>query len=270
MLYYLPRESSAHSEQAMESTKLTPKQLEILLLLYRYRFLDRTHIQRFLHHKDPKRINTWLKDLTDKNIIGRKYSRKLKENTKPAIYHLATKSRRILLERNDANEKLLKRVYREKTRSQRLIDHCLLVADIHFLLLSKLRKNEKLHFFTQTDLVNHYYLPYKRPDAYIAVEGEKETKRYFLEIIDEGTPRFLLRSRIASLIEYFDEKTWYKKTNHPDPALLFVCPNSTLKSFLYRHISQVLEEEAEDELQFYLTSKEQIEYGTGNIWELVE
>jgi len=119
--------------------KITPKQLEILLLLYRFRFLNRTHIQKFLNHKDPRRINTWLKDLTERNIIGQRYSRKLLANTKPAIYHLSTKSRKILLTQRGINEKLLKRVYREKTRSERLIRHCLLVADIYFFLEKKLK-----------------------------------------------------------------------------------------------------------------------------------
>ncbi len=100
----------------MENLKITPKQFQILLLLYRFRFLDRTHIQRLLNHKDRKRINAWLKDLTNKNIISRKYSQKLKENTKPAIYCLATKSRKLLLNHPDINEKILKRVYRDKTR----------------------------------------------------------------------------------------------------------------------------------------------------------
>ena len=116
----------------MEQT--TPKQLNILLLLYRFRFLNRIQIQKLLNHKDPRRINTWLKDLTDRNIIGRKYSTKLLDNTKPAIYHLATKSRSILLTQPNISEKLLKRVYREKVRSEKLINHCLLVADIYFLL----------------------------------------------------------------------------------------------------------------------------------------
>jgi len=99
----------------MENLKITPKQLQIILLLYRFRFLDRIQIQQFLNHKNHRRIIAWLNDLTDKKIIGRIYYRKLKDN-KPAIYHLATKSRKILLDHPNTNEKLLKRVYRDKTR----------------------------------------------------------------------------------------------------------------------------------------------------------
>ena len=253
--------------------KITPKQLEILLLLYRFRFLNRTHIQKFLNHKDPRRINTWLKDLTERNIIGQKYSRKLLANTKPAIYHLSTKSRKILLTQRNINEKLLKRVYREKTRSERLIRHCLLVADIYFFLEKEAEVNKnKLHFYTETDLSKHYYLPYNRPDAYIAIKSKHKIKRYFLEIIDEDTPRFMLRSKIARYTEYFDEKIWQEKTSHPNPALLFVCPSETIKTFLHKHIAQVLEEEVEENIDFYLTTKEILKNGQpeNNIWEKVE
>lgn len=276
MLQYLPRYKKPLALpivlHAMENLNITPKQLQILLLLYRFRFLDRIQIQQFLNHKNHRRIIAWLNDLTDKNIIGKQYSRKFKEN-KPATYHLATKSRKILLEQPNTSEKLLKRVYRDKTRSKRLINHCLLVANIYFYLEKQIQTNKNtLHFFTKTDLSNHYYLPYNRPDAYIAIKSENQTKRYFLEIIDEGTPRFMLRSKIAQYVEYLDEGTWQDKTGHPDPALLLVCPNETIKSFLYKHIAQVLEEEVEDEINFYLTTKETIEDSQlkSNIWEKVK
>jgi len=253
----------------MEQT--TPKQLNILLLLYRFRFLNRIQIQKLLNHKDPRRINTWLKDLTTRNIIGRKYSTKLLANTKPAIYHLATKSRAILLTQSDINEKLLKRVYREKTRSDKLINHCLLVADLYFLLDKQAQTNKtKLHFYTKTDLVSHYYLPYKRPDAYIAIESKRQTKRYFLEIIDEGTPRFMIRSKINQYIEYFQANTWQNRTDHPNPTMLFVCPEELTKIFLNKYILQMQEEEPEIDLEFFLTTQNQINSNQADLWERVE
>lgn len=88
--------------------KVTPKQLEILIYLYRFRFLNRSHIQQLLHHKDPKTINVWLKDLANKNIIGRHYSTKLKENIKPAIYFLVAESRQFLVGEPNVDGKLLR------------------------------------------------------------------------------------------------------------------------------------------------------------------
>lgn len=250
---------------------ITPKQLEILTLIYRFRFLNRTQIQALLNHKDPKRINTWLKDLTDKNILGRIYSTKIKENTKPAIYYLATKSRKILLEQPGTHKKTLNRAYRDKNASQKLIDHSVFTASIYLLLKQQaLKEKTKLSFFTKTDLATHYYLPYKRPDAYIALEKDNRTKRYFLEIIDEGTPRFMIRKKISQYIEYFDEETWTNRTLHDNPSLLIVCPNYHTKVFLNKHIAHVLAEEDSD-LQFFLSLKSDIQAEgiTANTWKLV-
>lgn len=250
---------------------ITPKQLEILTLIYRFRFLNRHQIQTLLNHKDPKRINYWLKDLTEKNILGRIYSTKLKENTKPAIYYLATKSRKILLEQENTNEKILRRAYRDKNASQKLINHSLFLADVYLLLKEQSLKNkQKLHFYTKTDLAEHYYLPYNRPDAYISLKNKELTKRYFLEIIDEGTPRFMLRKKISQYIEYFDEGTWENRTLHENPSLLFICPNQNIYNFLTKHIAQVLEEETSD-LQFFLSLKSEIQESglTANTWHLI-
>jgi hypothetical protein len=240
---------------------VTPKQLEILILLYRFRFLNRLQLQTLLHHKDTKRINTWLKDLTNKTIIGRHYSTKLLENTKPAIYYLMTKSKTLLMgQSNIDNKLLLKRIYREKIRSQKLIDHCILLADFYLDQLKLVKENEELHFFTKTDLSTYYYLPYNRPDAYIAQKIRKNTKRYFLEIIDEGTPRFMIRKKIEQYIEYYDAKTWQERTGHPFPTILFLCPNEIIKEFLHKHLAQVMEEEAGADIDFYLATKEKMEW----------
>ena len=239
----------------MEAPSITPKQLDILLLIYRFRFLDRKHIQQFLNHKDPRRIKSWLKDLMDKKILGRKYSRKLGENIKPAVYFLSTKSKRILEGREKTEEKLLNRVYRERTRSRKFIDHHLFLANVYFYLTTLTQQNNsKLYFYTKTDLVSHKYLPLPLPDAYIAIKEGKSTKRYFLDVIDEGTPRFVLRNRISQYLEFYKTDLWQERTNHPFPSILLICPDQSIKEFLNRFIPKFLEEEAEDNIHFNLTT----------------
>jgi hypothetical protein len=50
--------------------KITSKQIEIINLLHKYRFLTRIHIQNFLSHKDKKTIQLWLNDLRAKDYIN--------------------------------------------------------------------------------------------------------------------------------------------------------------------------------------------------------
>ncbi len=241
----------------MQKLTITPKQLEILKLIYRYRFLNRIQIQSFLNHKDPKNINIWLKDLTNKKIIGRHYLNKIKENNKPAIYYLSTKSKTILLDEPDVNPDNLKRVYREHLRSQKLRDHSVLLADFYFHL-KELFKDQKIHFLTKVDLSSRDYLPKFLPDAYIAMQQDLEIKRYFLEIVDDGTPRFILRAKIQMYIEYCASDIWTNNTDHPFPKILLLCPNSIIKDFLHKHIARSLEQEPDINIEFYLSTNSPI------------
>ena len=45
---------------------IAAKQQEIPKLIYKFRFLNRIQIQTLLNHKDKRRINSWLKDLSEK------------------------------------------------------------------------------------------------------------------------------------------------------------------------------------------------------------
>lgn len=242
----------------MAHVHITPKQLEILLLLYRFRFLNRHQLQHFLNHKDPKRLNTWLKHLTTHNIIGRHYSTKLKENTKPAIYYLTTGAKQILSTQPTVQESQLKRVYREKHRSLRLQDHCIFLADFYLLLETYATTQQAtLHYFSATDLVTHYYLPKRQPDAYIALTDATTTRRYFVLSIDAGTPRFMIRSLISHYLEYLNTPAWQKQTGHPNPSILIICPDDTFQTFLHQFGSQALEEEL-SEAQLFTGLKDDI------------
>lgn len=87
----------------------TPKQETIINYIYQFRFLNRIQIQTLMHHKDYKRINAWLKELTEENFLGRIYSKRLLENTKPAIYYLSGKGIKFMHERHKISKEQLKK-----------------------------------------------------------------------------------------------------------------------------------------------------------------
>jgi hypothetical protein len=238
----------------MDTNNLTKKQLEILTLLYRFRFLNRSQIQKLLNHKKISCINLWLKDLYGKKIIGRNYSNKLGDNIKPAIYYLKTKSKSYLKDQLEKDDKLMKRIYGEKNRSQKFINHCLLSADF-YLNLKKSYMPEEIFFYTKVDLVNYSDLPLNHPDAYVAIKKDKKINRYFWEIIDEDTPRFVIRSKIKQYLEYYGANIWQDNTNHPFPKILILCPNDLIKKYLHSFIPRIMEEENQEEIDFYLSVK---------------
>lgn len=238
-------------------TSVTPQQRIILKHLATFRFLNRYHIQTLLKHKDSRLINAWLKYLTENHLVGRIYSNTFGENTKPAIYYLLPKSTHFLGKLDGISPETLKWVYRERGRSRRFVDHCQVVADLYLSVMDQFKG--QVHFFTKTDLSTLTYVIKPTPDAYIASEHEGETKRYFLEVIDEGTPRFALRKRIVSYFEYAEDKTWETATTHPFPSVLVICPDDIMKNYMYRLIKGI-GSNASEPITFFVSLKSPIKW----------
>jgi hypothetical protein len=227
--------------------KITPKQLEIILLLYKFRFLNTNQVQTLLQHKDNRRIKSWLKDLNDKKIIFRIYSKKIGENTKPAIYCLDSASKKIVQDHKEINKIFLNRVYKEKTRSKEFIDHSLFIASIYlnFLKLAE-TNNSKFEFLTKSTLLNLF------TDAYININN----KKYLIEIWDKKEADFILKKRTKKLINHFVYGDFKKENNENFPIILLICFNEKAKIYLNSFISQILVEEGNFPLNFLISSLE--------------
>ncbi len=236
----------------MQIESITPKQTEILLLLYRYRFLNSLHIQKFLDHKSHTLINQWLSDLTNRNIIQKIDVKKSGTITsKPSIYYLGLKSRSILKQNEKCRPDLLDRVYQEKRRSETFRSHCLAVADFHFhFQLAAQKQNASISFYTSTEISDFAYAPLPVPDAYITLEEKDQASRYFLEIIDGGEKWFVVDRRILQYVSYFKKKYWQEHVKFPFPSILLICPNTKLQTHLHIFISKELESE-EAEMDFF-------------------
>ncbi|HUV43005.1 MAG TPA: replication-relaxation family protein [Patescibacteria group bacterium] len=256
-----------------QTKKPTSKQIEILTLLYRFRFLNRHHLQKFLNHQNPGRINAWLKELTEKKYLGRIYSRKFGENIQPAIYYLKSKAAGVLRKEPEINQALLNRIYRENLRSRKFINHCLFLADIYFHLVKLcLEDKAELQFFHRTDLAKHDYLPEPLPDLYFVIkEPQGETKRYFLEMFVRKTPRYALRHRLFRFFNYYQSNFWEKTTRHPFPTILLVCSDRYMQAYLNKFIRETQEDEENYEIQFFLTTAGKIKKeGVGKkVWQAI-
>lgn len=250
--------------------QISKKQKEILILLYRFRFLNTNQIQKLLNHKLPTRIQEWLKDLKDTGYIDTNYKRETSSNTRPAVYWLLPKARTVLKQEEDCSLKELDKVYKEGTRKEKFISRCLLIADIYLLFLSKKDRKENIQFFTKTELSRYDYFPDPLPDAYISVETKREATRYLLHYFDPYTPAFVLRNRVKSYIQYAESSKWEESTDTSFPLVLFVCPDESLKKHIYHHAKAKLEKEYHSKLSLFLTTKGAIQNGSSDIWQEVE
>jgi len=253
----------------MASQQLPASQHQILHYLYRFRFLTSRQISKLLSHKNIRLTNYHLQILTTHNYIGKHYTRSLGQANQPAVYYLASGSIKILEGRDGIDKRALKRVYREKMRSQQFIARSSFIAEYYLHLRTDSQKSaHTLHFFTKTDLLAHPYLLHPLPDAYFArVDKKNETKRYFVELIDDASPRFALRRRIEQYNDYLEDGKFEETTGHPFPTILFICPGFASLIYLKKHLGRIYDETSLDETEVYLATHEQAFAGN---WEKVD
>ena len=261
-------------KQTKRSTipKITTKQKQILLLLYKFRFLNTSQLQTLLGHKNPNRTLSWIKDLIGKGCIRRHYDRNsFASNTKPATYFLAPKARLVLKSEKNLDFSELEYIYKESSRTKKFIDHCLFLADIYLFLSSQKENDEEIKFFTKVDLRNYEYFPDPMPDAFISVKGAA-TRHYFLDLFGDFTPPFVFRRRVRTYLEYAEKPDWDENTDYtPLPKILFICPSESMKKHVWKYAKALLEKNYNDKISLFLTTKTRIEVGEkDNIWQKVE
>lgn len=258
---------------------ITQKQQELLLYIPRFRFLDRTHIQKLLQHKDKHRINSWLKDLTEKQYITRLYDNKIiGKNRIPAVYYLYTNGVRYLRDVDRYEDTLVHKLYYEKDRSDTFISQSLLIASICCGLESKNSEVVKYEYLTETDFSQpdnpfHFLKVTNLPvDLYFSKKQKGGKKQhYLLSVFSQSLPRYRIRKRIRDYIDFYTNHIWEDYSNSPFPMILFVCETKAQLISTKRYTRALLRENDEVDIPIHFTTEEDVrKYGvTGEIWEKV-
>ncbi len=277
--------------------KITPKQKEILNLLYTHRFLTRIQIQALLKHKDKKTINMWLKDLRQKEYIKWIYDKDdFFAKTKPAIYYIGINGIRHFGNLNFHADVELRKRYREHERNLDFINRNILLADCCIELDDEKHSTHylKTRYYYETEADYHSFSYYNflaeseqiRPNLCISKAqddqdedyGDPDTvvESYLLEIFDPSLPRYRLRNRLNKYVEYLDQELdeWDAQTNgDPPPIILLVCATLTDLIYAKRRTRGLLEdiwdydEMDRPHIRFTTTAKLR-EFGVlGEIWE---
>ena len=254
----------------------TGKQQEILDFIYKYRFVNSIQIQKVLKHKDRRRINSWLKQLVDYKYLGRIYSHKLLENTKPAIYYLSYTGIAYIREKKKFEPKEVKKFYEDKNKSKTFINHCLSIVDIMLERKKSENSTEYVYeFFPKEVLTKHQYLKEIKPDLYFEIHWVKKNvnkKRYFVDLFDAHVPGYALRYRVKQYIEFRDSYEWRDFGNGSKfPYVFFILPNQQKLNRLAKHIQETLDKSYDvEDMVFMLTTHEKVikEGLAGDIWKV--
>ncbi len=292
----------------MTLPKVTEKQKEIIDLVFFHRFINRHQLQKVFAHKDSKRINVWLKDLVSKNYLGRIYSKKLFENTKPAVYFLSLNGIRYLRAeklRRRQKSSILRNLYFEKKKSEIFRNHSLYISELYASLAKdnfyiERSEGEKFKFYTftfhtkQRLLVRQVFKDGYRdiiPDVYLKVpdilakskkvkkpnqDSDKDNRRYFLYLFDYHVPQYSLKYRVDQItrLHDYDFNDLKQQLNMGDfPTILFVFMNPKRIRNIRAYIHHRLEMEGDlGNISFLITTSEELEqkgFEDPTIWRTI-
>lgn len=285
-----------------ELPEISEKQEKIIDLVFKFRFINRKQLQRYFGYKDAKSVNPLLKDLVEKKYLGRIYSQKLLENTKPAIYYLNNngiiwnryrKGEEFRVNNEQLDIKYLKKFYEDKNASQAFINHCVNLFEI-YLQLRELEKNSKgkleYQCITKTEnWIREQLDEYQDfndiknciPDIFFEKikylnDDEATSSTFFLELIDPQVPRYALRFKVKEYLRFRREMDWDTHVGNDGkfPIIIFIFQKKSKIRNIAKFIQQKLNTSFDtDDMIFLLTSYETVMdkgIGDSGIWKEIK
>ena len=235
-------------------------QIEILEVLYKYRFSSRSLIANLLKVNE-KTLYKKLIVLVKHNLIGSKLDNKSRIKGLPVAYYLTPIGLRFLqsLEKHEyITDKTIKASYRDKAASEATITHSFAVFA---QVLALKHVYPQLKAYLRRDMSRYSYFPKTLPDAFLSLPGGNTTKRFFLDYISDSQERKAFFQRVYSYIDFFDTDGW-SVTNTETPVLLFTCENASTERRITRLIKGVISKvDPDEEVIVYTTTKKAL----GNI-----
>lgn len=223
---------------------ITPKQQEIPKLIYKLRFLNRLQIQKLLSHKDKRRVNSWLKDLSEKQYLERvAKDNTFEERTKLTIYRIGINGIRFLGIQDDCSSKIINKLYKDKDRSDNFINKCILLSDIYITL----KTDVSYEIITGSDLISPefplHFLQDLSPDLVYRETKNRSNHTYNLLTVFETTlPRYSIRKKLRSYFDFYQSSQWENEIGKTFPIILFICTTKADLIYAKRYTKKLLEE----------------------------
>ncbi len=252
---------------------LNKQQLQVLFVLYWYRFCVNKQVVVALGKLNPKGIQNKLKILEDQGFISKRYDRSYKLAGCPAEYYITPKGARELEKRkpNSTNQWATKSLYKNKTVSDDFLKHTITVTDTAQLM--RAIHGDKLWILPKSYMANYSFYPKWTPDLHlkIPVRGEAPAKHYFVDVWDGTKPFFVSVRKTRNYVNFKEGGDWQE--DEPYPAILAICEDTHTQKKLGRQMKRILNDAWDDDLVFATTTRKQFEDATrptDKIWLRVE
>ncbi len=219
--------------------KINQKQLELLHVLYRFRFATTDQMAAYLGKPTGTRIYRRIMTLVEQEYVGRNFEPAFRKRDMHATYYLRAKGIAALKDRQDKtyDPKVLHNIYGDAGASEQFIADSITIFDTYTQL--KAYYGDKLHFFTKSDLAGfeHGHFPKPLPDAYIRLNTGREGKQFFFDVHTVEQPFFKLPKRIKEYVAHADSRIW-QETGEELPKILAICDKASTQKRLQKNITK--------------------------------
>ncbi len=219
-------------EEKKKERKLNKGQIEVLKLLYRYRFTTSELLAKVENQKHLQVTRSRLATLEKQGYIGRRYGSSYKLLGKFASFYLLPKGLQYLKSINVAEPQVIKMMYNDPKASDKFVDFCLAVCRTAQALISFY--GEEARIFTRIELLDYDYFPHSRPDLYMSIQ-RKPVRHYFVDLYDDATPAFVLVKKIKKYSEHYESGEW-ESTGSDYPEVIVACTSDAAERRLRKKI----------------------------------
>jgi len=222
---------------ANRRNKLNDKQIQLLQLLYKFRFVTAELVAK---HKGIRRsaVNNAFSILLDQELIARHYDNSYKIQGRGATYYLTPKALRLLRGSYKLNENVFRTLLKNKRLSDGFIDDNLTIMAAYL----KLREAYPgiFNIFTVSELGDFDYFPEPKSSLYLSRKEPVNglPSEYMLDIFRDNR-KFILKKRIDVYIEHYATGDWGEGEY---PTILLVCPDSRSEEYAQKYVESLLED----------------------------
>jgi hypothetical protein len=233
--------------------KLNQGQIEILNLLYKYRFGSRDLIASNLGINNNTGLYKRLEVLIKHKLVDKRLDKSLKLSGKPMAYWITPvglKELRDCTQNKNITDAIIKQSYKDKLSSQGFIDHNFNLFKISNMLTNRY---SNLKIFTRRDLANYNYFPKNQPDLFLSIRQGDQVKRFFLDLVPETNARRIQYLKLFAYGKYFDAGAW-SATGDEEPKLLFVYQNQKSERRFKSFLANIRSKTDMEYIEIYTTS----------------
>ena len=236
-------------KQSVKDYRLNAKQLRILKITYKFRFITPPLLAKYLQLKSRTTTYTNLENLVKKEYLQKRLDKNTDFSNKGARYCLASRAIKLLKAEPECSEGVLHARRGDKTVGEAFISEhidilkaCLLISDQNPNLFSN---------YTKAELAIYHYFPDSPPDIYIKrVEVSENLSSNFMLDIYANTLFFIIRKKLDQYFVHYESGDWIGVY----PTLLIVCPNSGTEGKLQSYAENFMDNSGIDDMKIATTT----------------